>query len=81
MQESGSNRYELIKAVKEQNLFNQMVYSGVISLNIATWFDVYERYLFLFTTNNKSNAVLHTADYFNLTDRTVYRIISYMESK
>lgn len=81
MQENGSNRYELLKKVKKENLFNQMVYSGIISLNIATWYDVYEKYIFFTGKNNKSKSILKTADYFNIAERTVYRIITYMESK
>lgn len=79
--ENGSNRYELLKQCKENELFNKLVFCGIISLAIATWYEVYQKYLFLFKTNGKTKSVNLTADYFNLNERTVYRVITFMESK
>jgi hypothetical protein len=79
--ENGSNRYELLKQCKETGLFNKLVFCGIISLPIATWFDIYEKYIFYFKNNNKTKSVNYTADYFNVNERTIYRIISFMESK
>jgi len=76
---SGKTRYELLAETKEKNVFNQLVYSGIISFTIATWFDIYERYLFETKSNKKSASILATSDYFGVSERNVYRIIDYME--
>jgi hypothetical protein len=77
--ENGKKRYELLSETKEKNVFNQLVYSGIISFTIATWFDIYERYLFETKSNKKSASILATAEYFKVSERNVYRIIDYME--
>jgi hypothetical protein len=81
MQTNGNSRYELLQYAKSIGIFSKMVYSGIISLNVAAWVDIYEKYLNYLQENNKTNSVYKTAEYYNLNERTIYRIITYMENK
>lgn len=70
-------RYELIK---QQQDFNNLVKSGIIPTSIYTWLQVYETYLGETKSNEKTIAIQFTADYYNLTIQTIYRVISFMET-
>ena len=69
-------RYELLKST---NLM-PLVATGIISINIATWLQIYETYLGELKENIKVVAIQSTADYYNLSERTVYNVISFMEN-
>jgi predicted flavoprotein YhiN len=79
MQKNGSNRYTLLLEAKEKKVFNKLVYAGVINCNVANWIDIYEVYLSMLKSNNKTVSISETAEYFNTSERKLYRIISYME--
>ena len=70
-------RYELIKQQKD---FTSLVASGVIPLTISTWIKVYETFIGELKENPKPIAIQFTADYFNLTTKTVYKVVSFMET-
>jgi hypothetical protein len=69
-------RYELLKKTDLMPLIS----SGIISLNIATWLNIYETYLSELKTNVKTLSIQFTADYYNISDRHLYTIINFMEN-
>lgn len=69
-------RYELLKSIN----LTPLVASGIVGINIATWLQIYDYYKNELQTNNKINSIQFTADYYNISDRSVYRIISFMEN-
>jgi hypothetical protein len=81
-------RYELIRKCKEESDFTGLIASGLISITIAAWFDIYE--VFLLELSKKENrtkkerylSVTHTCEYYNnrISERNVYRIIKFMEN-
>ena len=73
------NRYEMINQLKQCSNFTQLVASGIVSLSISTWLQIYETYLIELKTNEKSVAIQFTADYYNLSTRQIYKVLSFME--
>lgn len=73
------NRYKILKELKETNLFNKLVSSGLISINTATRLMIYEKYLKELKNNKKSVAVQFTSDYYKVTLQHVYQVIVWME--
>ena len=69
-------RYELLKSTN----LTPLVATGIISINIATWLNIYETYLGEVKENEKVVAIQSTADYYNISTPTIYRIISFMEN-
>ena len=69
-------RYELLKSIN----LTPLVAAGIVGINIATWLQIYDYYKNELQTNNKINSIQFTADYYNISDRSVYRIISFMEN-
>lgn len=74
------NRYELLKVLKAEGLYDELVAQGVISLTTANWLDVYEHYRRECFENQKTIAVQFVGDFWNVSPRNVYRIINYFES-
>lgn len=80
------NRYELITKCKKENDFTNLITSGLISIKIANWYDVYIYFLALLETKKEVTAkdrfafVTQTAEYWNVCETTVYNIIRFMES-
>ena len=72
-------RYELIKQLKQNNNFTQLVANGIVPISVSTWFEIYEVFLKECETNKKSVAVQSTADYFNFSNSYIYKIIEFME--
>jgi len=69
-------RYELLKSVN----LTSLVASGIVGINIATWLQIYDYYITELKTNNKLLSIQFTADYYNISDRSIYRIIAFMEN-
>ena len=69
-------RYNLLK---DLNL-TPLVSCGIISLTIATWLQIYELYLEELKDNQKVIAIQFTADYYNISERNIYKIINFMEN-
>jgi hypothetical protein len=69
-------RYELLKSTN----ITPLVASGIISINVATWINIYEYYLHELKGNQKVNAIQFAADYYRISTPTIYRIISFMEN-
>lgn len=69
------SRYEFILKLKKQGVFVDLIASGLMSINVAGWFDIYELYL-------KYKNVKEVADILDnkVSDRQVYRIIKFMEN-
>jgi hypothetical protein len=69
-------RYNLLKAIE----LTPLVSCGIISLTIATWLQIYELYLDELKENQKVIAIQFTADYYNISERNIYKIINFMEN-
>ena len=69
-------RYELLKNTN----ITPLVASGIISINIATWLTIYDFYLNELKENQKVIAISFTSDYYRISERNLYRIISFMEN-
>jgi hypothetical protein len=69
-------RYELLKST---NLM-PLVATGIVSINIATWLQIYETYLGELKENVKVVSIQSTADYYNLSIQTIYKVINFMEN-
>jgi hypothetical protein len=73
------NRYEILQQLKTCSNFTQLVASGIVSLSVSSWLQIYETYLIELKTNEKSVAIQFTADYYNLSTRQIYKVLSFME--
>lgn len=73
------NRYEIITQLKTCSNFTQLVASGIVSISIASWLQIYETYLTELKHNDKPTSIQFTADYYNLSNRQIYKVISFME--
>lgn len=70
-------RYEILKKTD----LLPLVATGIVSIDIANWLDIYEWYLKnQYGGCKKPQAIKNTADYWDISDRTLYRIINFMES-
>lgn len=69
-------KYDLLKSID----LTPLVASGIISLTIATWLQIYELYLNELKENQKVIAIQFTADYYNISERNIYKIINFMEN-
>jgi hypothetical protein len=69
-------RYELLKKTD----LTPLVATGIISINIATWLNIYETYLGELKENVKVDSIQFTADYYNVQPRNIYKIINFMEN-
>lgn len=69
------SRYEFILKLKKQGVFVDLIASGLMSVSVAGWFDIYELYL-------KYKNAKEVADILDnkISDRHVYRIIKFMEN-
>jgi len=73
------NRYEIINQLRNCTNFTQLVASGIVSISIASWLQIYETYLFELKSNDKPTSIQFTADYYNLSNSQIYKVISFME--
>lgn len=69
-------RYELLKSVN----LTPLVASGIVSIDIATWLQIYDFYLKELQQNKKAISIQFTSEYYNISDRSIYRIINFMEN-
>ena len=70
------NRYELLK---ELNNLTKLVASGIVPISISSWLQIYETFLLEKKVNDKPTAIQFTADYYNLSNSQIYKVISFME--
>ena len=75
------NRYLLLKDIKNKLNFTALVSSGIVPINISNKLTIYEKYLNQLTENDKSTSIQYVADFYNISNRNVYRIIEFMEGK
>ena len=76
-------RYEFIKKLKTENVYTDLIASGLMSINVAMWFDVYEIFLSeVSVIKEKYSSVTATSDILNneISERQIYRIIKFMEN-
>ncbi len=76
-------RYEFIKKLKTENVYTDLIASGLMSINVAMWFDVYEIFLSeVSVIKEKYPSVTATSDKLKneISERQIYRIIKFMEN-
>jgi len=69
-------RYELLKSTN----LTPLIATGIVSINIATWLQVYETYLKELKKNTKVISIQFTSDYYSLSIQTIYKVINFMEN-
>ena len=72
-------RYLILKELKENNLFNKLVSSGVVSISVANKLMIYDKYLEELKENQKPVAIQFTSEYYKISVSNVYKIIAWME--
>lgn len=73
------SRHEVLKSLKENNLFTKLVSSGIVTIDVATRLSIYEEYLKHFNGFNKSQAIKVVAASMKVSESNLYSIIRYME--
>ena len=73
------NRYELIKDLENDPRFFILIKKGIISLSLIARKCYYERYLQELDCNDKPQAISNAAEEYNVSERSVYSAIKYME--
>lgn len=71
------NNYDFIKNIGEEK-FIQLVSRGIIPINIMDYVSIYEAYLEDRKNNKKMVSITYCADKFNLSDRTIHRVVKFM---
>ena len=75
--------YELLKELNNTGKLQELVNAGIVSTKISNHFDMYEMYLKNLSNTyikNKPKAIEKTSIDCNLCDRSIYNVISRMES-
>ena len=70
--------YNLLISMQKEGSLKHLVQSGIISTNIPFYIEVYEFWVKAGKKHKKTTAVNITADEFNISDQSVYRIITKM---
>ena len=73
-------RFDYIKKAKANNDFEELVKCGLISVHLKVWFEIYSEYQKELVTNKKSTAIQFLQDKHQISQRTVYKIIDFMET-
>lgn len=72
--------YKLLKQLEQEGTLKQLIKRGLISTTVLFYVDVYKFYLEISPKyKKKTEAVYRTADQFNISDMSVYRIILKMQ--
>lgn len=69
--------YDFLKSI-EQKLFLELVKRGIIPIHIMDYLLIYETYLNEIKTNKKSVCITFCSDKYNLSERTIRRVIEFM---
>ena len=75
---SPKNNYELLST--NFDAFKAFVASGVIPCSVANWLDIYTHFLKESKLHKKTKAVQNTADFWQVSDRNLHRIIKFFET-
>jgi len=73
------NRHDLIKLVENDMTFVLMLKKGMIPLTILDRKCYYERFIEELKTNKKTQAITNASEEFNVSERTIYNAIEFME--
>lgn len=73
------SNYEFLKAIPKDN-FYQFINRGIIPIHIMDYLTIYERYLKELENNKVTVSVTFCADEYNVSERTIYKIIKFMKS-
>lgn len=73
-------RYQLMSELRSHNLLKELVARGVVNFTVVNWLEIYDHYLSECKENQKPIAIQFTADFWNVSERNLYRIISYFEN-
>lgn len=69
--------YEFLNKI-DQSLYLELIKRGVIPINIMTYRTIYDAYLNELDKNKKSVAITFCAEKYNVTEKTIYNIINFM---
>lgn len=72
--------YKLLQEVENDNQFLWMIKKGLIPLSVLDKKCYYERYLQELPKVGKRQAIANTSEDYNVSERTIMRAISFMES-
>lgn len=72
--------YKLLQEVENDNQFLWMLKKGLISLSVLDKKCYYEKYLQYLPKCGKRQAIYNASEDFNVSERTIMRAISFMES-
>ena len=70
--------YEFIK--KEEGCLRSFISRGIVSVNYMSKTTMYEYYLSERKTENKMQSYQNTAEHYNTSEKTIERIVYWMES-
>lgn len=71
-------RYEMLKSLNGQ--FHALIAMGIIPIQISTWISIYNHYLKEIKTNGKMQSYCNTSERFRCSEKTVMRVVGWMES-
>jgi hypothetical protein len=66
--------------LRSHDLLKELVALGVIGITVVNWLDIYDHFISECKDNQKAIAIQFTADYWSISERNLYRIISYFEN-
>lgn len=74
------SNYDIIKELKQTNMFDLMVSNGLVSTSFDAYYNIYEYYLkCIKTTPKKADVIGKISIEFNISERSVYVIINKMK--
>lgn len=73
------SNYEYLKSIPE-NTFLELIRRGFLSIDVMSKITIYEYFLHENKTNKKRVAITFACDKYNLSEKTIYNIINFMQS-
>jgi hypothetical protein len=71
---------KLLEKLHDSGELHDLLRSGLISVNVLTWFKIYKAYQFQMQKGvKKTQAITDVSDVFGVSERIVYRIIKRFE--
>ena len=71
--------YELITKIENDSTFLNLLRKGLIPLSVLDRKCYYERYTLELKTNTKMQSISNAAEEYNVSERTIYNAIKFME--
>jgi hypothetical protein len=73
------NTYELLKDLEKDGKLKDLTKSGIVSPIYNNYIEIFEYYKRQLRKSEKMNAIYLTAEHFNISDSSVYKIIGKMK--